>query len=123
MNLRTYEIATASAAFPKSASPPRRVQGTFLKGPIPMDWLQRAGMLPGKALHLGVALWFRAGLAGSMTVKLANADLAAMGVARDAKYEGLQRLKAVGLISVEQQPGRAPTVTLLLVGHVAGAPA
>ncbi|RFO95144.1 hypothetical protein DIC66_19720 [Rhodoferax lacus] len=88
-----------------------------------MDWLQHAGKLPGKALHLGVALWFRAGLAGSMTVKLANADLAAMGVARDAKYEGLQRLKTAGLISVAQQPGRAPTVTLLLVGEVTGVPA
>jgi hypothetical protein len=123
VSLRSYEIATAQAAPPKSVSPPRRIQGTFLKGPIPMDWLQRAGMLPGKALHLGVALWFRVGLAGAMTVKLANADLAAMGVARDARYDGLERLKAAGLISVEQQPGRAPTVTLLLVGDAAGVPA
>ncbi|CAM8668253.1 hypothetical protein MCEMIEM13_02455 [Comamonadaceae bacterium] len=122
MSLRSYEISTASVGQPKSVSPPRRIQGTFLKGPIPLDWLQQAGVLPGKALHLGVALWFRAGLAGSMTVKLANTDLAAMGVARDAKYEGLQRLKAAGLISVEQQPGRAPTVTLLLVGEAAGTP-
>jgi hypothetical protein len=123
MSLRSYEIATARKAHPQTESPPRRIQGAFLKGPIPMDWLQRAGMLPGKALHLGVALWFRAGLAGSMTVKLANADLATIGVARDAKYDGLERLQAAGLISVAQQPGRAPTVTLLLVGEEAGVPA
>lgn len=79
-----------------------------------MVWLQRAAMLSGKALHLGVALWFRAGLVGSMTLKLGNADLAALGVARDAKYEGLQRLSAAGLIAIEQHPGRAPTVTLLI---------
>lgn len=114
MSLRSYELSGASATCPQSAIPPRRVQGNFLKGPIPMDWLQRAAILPGKSLHLGVALWFRAGLVGSMRLKLSNGDLAAMGVARDAKYEGLQRLKTAGLIAIEQQPGRAPTVTLLL---------
>ena len=114
MSLRSYALTSASATCPQSASPPRRVQGNFLKGPIPMDWLQRAAMLSGKALHLGVALWFRAGLVGSMRLKLSNADLAAMGVARDAKYDGLERLRAAGLIAVEQQPGRAPTVTILL---------
>ena len=122
MSLQSYELPTASAAYPKSGSPPRRVQGYFLKGPIPMDWLQRAAMLSGKALHLGVALWFRAGLVGSMTLKLANADLAGLGVARDAKYEGLQRLRAAGLIAIEQQPGRAPTVTLLLGGKATEPP-
>jgi hypothetical protein len=123
MSYRSYELPTVSAAHPQPVSPPRRVQGTFLKGPIPMDWLQRAAILPGKALHLGVALWFRAGLVGSMRLKLSNADLAALGVARDAKYEGLQRLKAAGLIAIEQQPGRAPTVTLLLVENPAASPA
>lgn len=123
MSLRSYELPNASAACPQSSSPPRRVQGNFLKGPIPMDWLQRAAMLSGKALHLGVALWFRAGLVGSMRLKLSNADLAALGVARDAKYDGLQRLKAAGLIAIEQQPGRAPTVTLLLGGNPAAPPA
>ncbi len=29
--------------------------GLFLKGPIPMNWLECAGKLPGKALH--VAIW------------------------------------------------------------------
>lgn len=114
MSLRSYELPHASAACSHATTPPRRVQGNFLKGPIPMDWLQRAAMLPGKSLHLGVALWFRAGLVGSMRLKLSNGDLTAMGVARDAKYEGLQRLKTAGLIAIEQQPGRAPTVTLLL---------
>jgi hypothetical protein len=123
MSLRSYELPSAPAARPQSASPPRRVQGNFLKGPIPLDWLQRAAILSGKALHLGVVLWFRAGVVGSMRLKLSNADLAAMGVGRDAKYEGLERLRAAGLIAIEQQPGRAPTVTLLLAGNPAAPPA
>ena len=40
---------------------PKRVyekkKGHFLKGPIPMPWLIVAGNLPGKALHVGIALW------------------------------------------------------------------
>jgi hypothetical protein len=80
-----------------------------------MDWIARAAELSGKALHLGVVLWFRAGLLGSMTFRLSNGDLAAMGVARDAKYQGLERLKSAGLIAVEQRRGCAPTVTILLL--------
>lgn len=114
MNLRTYELPAARMAMTKASSPPRRVQGSFLKGPVPLDWIARAATLSGKALHIGVVLWFRAGLVGSMTFKLSNGDLKALGVARDAKYEGLERLRVAGLIAVAPRPGCAPTVTILL---------
>ena len=35
----------------------KRVDGLFLKGPIPWAWLGAAVRLPGRALH--VALWIR----------------------------------------------------------------
>ena len=115
MSLRTYELPAAGITTALSASPPRRVQGSFLKGPVPMDWLARAATLSGKALHLGVVLWFRAGLLDSLTLTLSNGDLAVLGVARDAKYEGLERLRDAGLIAVAQRPGCAPTVTIILL--------
>jgi hypothetical protein len=117
MSLRTYELPAAGVATAQSTSPPKRVQGSFLKGPVPMDWIARAAALSGKSLHLGVALWFRAGLVSSMTFKLSNGDLAALGVARDAKYEGLERLRRAGLIAVVQRPGCAPTVTIRLLAN------
>jgi hypothetical protein len=115
MNLRTYELSEVRMTADLFDQPPRRVQGPFLKGPIPMDWIARAALLSGKSLHLGITLWYRAGLLGAMTIPLSNGDLAALGVARDAKYEGLERLQDAGLISVMQHRGRAPTVTILLL--------
>jgi len=42
--------------------PPRHRQGEkFLKGPIPWPKLERAFLLPGKALHVALLLWREAG--------------------------------------------------------------
>ena len=34
----------------------------FLRGPIPLPWLQRAASLPGKAYTLGSILWWFKGM-------------------------------------------------------------
>lgn len=84
----------------------------FIKGPLPLDWMQRAARLPGKTLQVALALWYLAGLQKSLTVKLSSKPLDAMGVSRDAKYDALARLVAAGLVAVDQKPGQAPIVTL-----------
>lgn len=85
----------------------------FIKGPLPLDWVQRAAALPGKALHVGLCLWYLAGLTQSKRVRLTSKTTQAMGVSRDAKGEALKRLAQAGLIRVEQCPGCAPEVDLL----------
>ena len=84
----------------------------FIKGPLPLDWMQQAARLPGKTLQVALALWYLAGLQKSQTVKLASKPLEAMGVSRDAKYDALARLVRAGLVAVDQKPGQAPIVTL-----------
>lgn len=91
---------------------PERPAG-FIKGPLPLSWIQQAARMPGKTLQVGLTLWYLSGLQKSRTVKLASKPLAGMGVSRDAKYEALDRLRSAGLIAVEQIPGCAPSVTLL----------
>ena len=44
--------------------------GGSWKGPIPMDWLERAGRTRGKGLHVGIALWLARGLTGCNEVRL-----------------------------------------------------
>lgn len=88
--------------------------GRFIKGPIPLDWIGRAACLPGKTLHVALALQYLAGLQKTHTVKLGAKALAVLGVARDAKYEALDRLQEAGLIAVERARGRAPVVTILV---------
>ena len=47
----------------RPSNPPRHRQGeAFLKGPIPMAWLALAARLPGRALHMGLVLWYWAGI-------------------------------------------------------------
>ena len=102
---------------PKSATihllPRPRAGGKFLRGPIPLDWLSTAARLPGKSLHVAIAIWFTASLAKSATVPLSNIAGLPFGLDRNAKYRALQWLEEAGLITVQRQLGRSPVVTLL----------
>ena len=85
----------------------------FLKGPVPLPWLETAARLPGKSLHTGVALWYVAGLTRSPTVPLSNIAGDRFGLDRNAKYRALEWLEGAGLVRVERKLGRAPLVTIL----------
>ena len=85
----------------------------FLKGPIPMAWLNEAAKLPGKAINLGIAIWWLAGMAQTKTFKLTGKALDQLGVSRDAAADALKRLEGRGLIRVQRAPGQRPTVEIL----------
>lgn len=94
--------------------PPRYVTGeAFLHGPIPLSWLNAAGLLGGKALHVGLYLWHLAGLNVSMRVKLPTSKLQQIGVTRQAAYQALAALERQQLLSVERRPGCCAVVTLV----------
>jgi hypothetical protein len=100
---------------PKPKLPHHHPGEKFLKGPIPLRWLTRATNLPGKAVHVALALWFQAGVEGSATIKLNLSRLQAFGVERSAASRALVMLAMRGLVSVSQRPGCAPIVTILEV--------
>ena len=87
----------------------------FLKGPIPMAWLKSAAELPGKSLHLGVAIWWLRPMSKTVSFKLTQKALDYVGISRDATYDALKRLEARGLVRVQRSPGRRPTVEILPV--------
>ncbi len=106
--------STTQLVGPENSGPPRHKPGEhFLKGPIPWNWLQKASMLPGKSLHVGIGLWKRSGMQKSRTVKLSNVAMEDIGVDRFAKRRALEALEKAGLISVQRGQGRSPIVTLL----------
>ena len=80
-----------------------------------MAWLNEAARLPGKALNLGIAIWWLAGMAQTKTFKLTGKALAQLGVSRDAAADALKRLEGRGLIRVQRAPGQRPTVEILSV--------
>lgn len=104
-----------------SSSPPKPVSSRvpphgskFLKGPIPLSWLSAAAKLPGKCCQVGTALWYRAGLQKTGTIRLSYETLAIFGVDRWAYHRALGKMKVAGLISVADRGiGKSPFITLL----------
>ena len=89
----------------------------FLKGPIPMAWLNAAAKLPGKALNGGIAIWWLAGMSKTTAFKLTRKALNQLGVSRDAASDGLRRLEENRLILVKRLPGQRSTVEILPVAQ------
>jgi hypothetical protein len=89
----------------------------FLKGPIPMAWLNAAAKLPGKTLNVGIAIWWLAGMSKNTSFKITGKALDQLGVSRDAASDGLRRLEENGLILVKRLPGQRSTVEILPVAQ------
>jgi len=94
----------------RSRGPKRH--GSFLKGPIPWDWLKTAATQPGKALHVAIVIWRLAGFTGSNSVRLTRGALDDLGVQRLSAYRGVQALERAGLVAVERHRGRCPIITI-----------
>ncbi len=78
-----------------------------------MAWLAVAAKLSGKALAVGVTIWFLMGLKKTNRVSLTHSHLEKLGVGRKAAYRALAALEGAKLISVERHTGRSPIITLL----------
>jgi hypothetical protein len=93
---------------------PKRINGEFLKGPIPLSWLAVAAKLSGKApVAVALAIWFQVGRRRSKEVRLTTAVTERFGIKRKAKYRGLSALEKAGLIQVRRAPRRNPVVTIV----------
>jgi DNA-binding transcriptional ArsR family regulator len=93
---------------------PRHKKGEhFLKGPVPLIWLAQAARCGGKALHVAIILWYRAGLQKSATIKIPGWTAKRFGLDRHAKTRALKALEEAGLVSVTRRQGCSPQVTLL----------
>ena len=86
----------------------------FLRGPVPLEWLQQAAALPGKTLNVAIALWWRHGMANGRPFKLTQQALKYLNVKRDAASAGLIQLEHAGLIRVERKPGQRPTISMVI---------
>ena len=64
-----------------------------------------AASLPGKTLHVGIALWWLHGISKGKPFKLTQKALQTLNVERDATSSALTRLEQAGLIRVVRQPG------------------
>jgi hypothetical protein len=98
---------------PSKALPRHRKGELFLKGPIPLSWLGLAARLPGKALAVGVAVWFLGWVEKRRQVKLTGKTCRRFGLNRYAVRRGLDALEEARLVTAERHSGRTPIVTIL----------
>lgn len=114
INPKELALPPTTTPSPPSHKPPRPQPGQlFLKGPIPWPWLQRAGRLPGCALHVGLVIWLEAGMKKSRRVRVCLAHGAKLGAGKRATRRGLRALEKAGLVSVVHRPGSCANVELL----------
>jgi len=91
----------------------KRQSGKFLRGPVGWEWLSAAGRLPGRALHVAVAIAFLDGFENTGTVKLRPRVCRELGLDRHASGRGLSQLENARLVKAEHRRGAAPVVTIL----------
>ncbi len=91
----------------------KRFQGRFLKGPVLLKPLQAAARLPGRTLHLYLAIRHRCDLRQSRAVTLPSAYLRSWGLDKHAKSRALAGLELARLITVDRNRGHTVVVTLL----------
>lgn len=93
---------------------PRHIREPFFLGPVCLTWLQLAGQLPGKSLHLAIAAAHQSRLSGSSIIHVRPKIFRDFGVSRHDRYHAMPGMVEMGLLEVlEQRRGKAPTVRLL----------
>jgi hypothetical protein len=81
---------------------------------VPLWWAEQASQATRtpKAM-VWVWLLHLSWAAHSKTFRLPNARLQALGVGRNSKQRAVRELEKAGLIQVQREDGKSPTVTLL----------
>ena len=114
-DVETYSLplGSVSARPSKPKRKPRAVKGKFLKGPIPLPWLEVAVKLPGKTSQVAIGLWLAYGIERRERFKFSSKWHDWIGLSDKTLSLSLGRLQQAGLIRVEKYPGRVPIVTIL----------
>ena len=119
LNLNSYRLNKESLAQIKpKRSTKRKGRRTnrklsYLGGSIPGDWLSIAGNLPGKTLHVALAIWLAYSVGKSKRFRFTPKWLGWFTMSPATLRRALCRLKDAGLIHVEYRPGCSPIVTVL----------
>ena len=94
------------------SGPPKGRKETFIRT-LPLDWMQRAARLPGKACSTALAIWFLVGVERTYTIKLSIKLAKQFGRSRNAVYRDLFLLEKAHLIRTNRGTGRLPEITVL----------
>ena len=96
------------------ALPSPRTGELYIGVKVPWSWIEAAGRLPGRALHVGMLLWREAGRRRTARVPMSVSAVARMfGISRASAGRALAALEAAQLVCVERRAGAKAHVRLL----------
>ena len=90
----------------------RQAAKFFLHPKIEMLWIEKAAQLGLPALMVSILLHFRSVWCGKDSVTLPKELLDKFQISRGVKQRALRSLEAAGLVSIVQETGHSPVVTL-----------
>lgn len=85
----------------------------YFGGQISLQWWIKAGQLPGKALHIALAIGWISTVRKKKTIPLQNYPWIEFQFDRTTAYRALRALEIAKLISIDRRRGRHPMVTIL----------
>jgi hypothetical protein len=119
-NLRIDPTDPAFAAKPDTPNPKRKTSKWKRQFTLfPYTWQERLqGCKAGSTYRLALYLLYEHWRNRGRRIRLSNGVLAAEGVRRTVKLDGLRELERAGLVQVQWRLHKAPLVTCLLVGDL-----
>jgi hypothetical protein len=107
-----FGITIPNQAQHSAESAPAKKKEGFVRT-LPLPWIVRVFGLRGKALHVGIVLWYFAGLTKSSTVKFTRSRLKRFGIHPETARRALRTLEEARLVSVERRGHASPVVTIV----------
>lgn len=93
---------------------PRPEEGEkFIAMNMPWSWFATAAHLPGKALAIGLILWWLVAVRKRAVVVFSYKRAQSTGLSDESIRQCIRRLERAGLIEVKRAPGRSPRVRVL----------
>ncbi len=95
----------------------------YARGPIPDEWMRKAGRLSSNAIAIGFVLWklsYQKKLWGesglrnrSFPVRLTNKMVEDWGISRFIKNKTLKEMEEEGLLLIRQKKGSSPDIIIV----------
>ena len=112
LNYSTHKRATKSRRYEE-----------YIRGPLPLNWLQRASIISRTACVVGVIIWriaYQKKLWGhsnqrqiSGAIKVTNQTCMKWGVCGNSKNTALRLMEKADLIRLDTKRGRSPIVQII----------
>jgi hypothetical protein len=92
---------------------PKAGSERFVKGPIPLSWITKAGDLGGSCLFVGMLLWHVYGMSRNKPFQISHNKLSELGAGSvSTAKRALDSLAVSGLIGVRLKQGQRKEITI-----------